>query len=82
MVEYDPGKGRLGFFNNDQQIVIDESHYHPMFIANDIEELRNNPEIRKVLKQFKIFTGVSQADSKDDTNHNKNSHNTASSNKQ
>jgi hypothetical protein len=40
---------------------MDESHYHPTFIAKDIEEIRNNPEKRKVLKQFKLFTGVSQS---------------------
>jgi len=29
---------------------MDEGHYQPTFIAKDIEEIRNNPETRKVLK--------------------------------
>ena len=62
MLEHDPLNGRLGFSYKEQQIELDESHYQPTFIAKDIEEIRNNPETRKVLKQFHLFTGVSQVD--------------------
>jgi hypothetical protein len=39
---------------------MDEQHFQPLFFANDVEDLRNNPEARKVLKQYKIFTGENQ----------------------
>jgi hypothetical protein len=60
LLDHDPINGRLGFIHHDRPIELDESHYQPTFIAKDIEEIRNNPETRKVLKQFKLFTGVSQ----------------------
>jgi hypothetical protein len=28
-----------------------------LFIAKDVEELRKNPEARKALRQYNIFTG-------------------------
>ena len=62
MLEPDPLNGRLGFSYNNEQIEMDESHYHPTFIARDIEEIRNNPETRKVLRQFQLLSGVSHVD--------------------
>eukprot|EP00347_Sterkiella_histriomuscorum_P023962 403332781 len=64
ILEHDPVNGRLGFSYNNKEIELDESHYHPTFIAKDIEEIRNNPETRKILKQFQLFTGVSHVDTK------------------
>lgn len=49
-MEHDPVNGRLGFSYKEQQIELDEAHYQPTFIAKDIEEIRNNPASRKVLK--------------------------------
>ena len=49
----------MDFFQKGQQIEFDNKHFEPTFIAKDIEEIRNNVEQRKVLKQFKLFTGVS-----------------------
>jgi hypothetical protein len=30
-----------------------DSHFSPMFIAKDIDELRNNPETRKALRMLR-----------------------------
>ena len=34
-----------------------------MFIAKDIEEIRNNQATRKLLKKYQLFTGQSQFNS-------------------
>ena len=60
MMEFNPNKNRLGFFHADREIEIDEGHYAPLFIAKDVEELRANPEARKVLKEYLMFTGENQ----------------------
>jgi len=39
---------------------LDDSHFAPTFIASDIEEIRNNPDARKILRQFQIFSGQNQ----------------------
>jgi len=40
---------------------LDEQHYFPTFIANNIEELRKNGEMRKAMKQYKeIMEGKQQ----------------------
>jgi len=43
---------------------MNEAHYQPTFIAKDIEEIRHDPNQRKILKQFKLFTGQNQPQKK------------------
>jgi len=58
IMEYNPDRQRLGFYRQDnQEIELDEQHFEPLFIAKDVEELRRNPEARKALRQYNIFTG-------------------------
>lgn len=60
MMEFNPEKNRLGFYHDDREIEVDEGHYAPMFIAKDVEELRANPQARKMLKEYQMFTGQNQ----------------------
>ena len=46
------------------EIEMSEAHYQPTFIAKDIEEIRQDPNQRKILKQFKLFTGQNQSHKK------------------
>lgn len=50
MMEFNPDKGRLGFYHKDQEIEVDDLHFAPLFFANDVEDLRRNPEARRVLR--------------------------------
>lgn len=67
MMEFNPDKNRLGFYKQEEEIQLDDSHFEPLFFANDIEELRNNQNARKALKQYQIFTGQNQAITKPTT---------------
>ena len=49
MMEFNPDKNRLGFYKQEEEIQLDDSHFEPLFFANDIEELRNNQNARKAL---------------------------------
>lgn len=33
------------------------NHFEPVFFANNVEELRDNPEAQQALRQFRIFVG-------------------------
>ena len=57
MMEFNPQRNRVGFYHQDKEIELDEHHYAPLFFAKDVEDLRKNPDARKVLKQYNIFTG-------------------------
>jgi len=60
LIQFDPQHQRLEFTQNEEKIQLDENHYMPHFFAKDIEELRNNPESRKALKTFNLFSQTSQ----------------------
>jgi hypothetical protein len=57
--------GELGFFHNDKQIVVEEAHYYPIFIAKNVDELRGRPDTQKILRKFKIF-GTEEDNIKDE----------------
>lgn len=40
---------------NEEVVPIDEAHFHPIFFAKDVEQLRMNPEAQRTLKKFRIF---------------------------
>lgn len=57
IMEYNPEKNRIGYFKEDKEIILQDSHFEPLFFANDIEEIRNNPDARKALRSYNIFSG-------------------------
>jgi len=45
----------MEFFHKDARLNINAEHYYPSFIARDVEELSQNANTRKALRQYKIF---------------------------
>lgn len=39
-MEFDPENGRIAYFHDDKKIEVNDMHYEPTFIANNIEEIR------------------------------------------
>lgn len=46
----------------DEEVPLDKAHFHPVFFANDVEQLRNNPEAQKTLKKFRIFVAPEEVE--------------------
>jgi hypothetical protein len=53
----------MEFYHKDEKVIMDTKHYHPSFLAKNVEELRNDPNTRKELKRFRIFENVDVDDS-------------------
>ena len=58
---------QMQFYLGSKRLDVGEKHYYPSFIAEDVEELAENPNARKALRQYKIFKGEDEEpDDEDD----------------
>lgn len=48
---------KIRYYKGGEKMDINDQHYKPSFIAKDVEELRENPRTRKVLRKHNIFRG-------------------------
>ena len=47
--------GRVDFIHNGRKLPIGREHYWPSFVARDVNELRENTNTRKALREHRIF---------------------------
>lgn len=45
-----------------EELELGEEHFHPVFFAKNVEELRDNPQAQKTLKQYKIFVSPEEVE--------------------
>ena len=59
----------MEFYHKDEKVKMNDAHYHPSFLAKDVGELRDDPNTRKELKNFRIFEnhGQDEDDGSDDS---------------
>ena len=56
-MERDVNSGRYDLLQNGKQLELKETHFQPIFFANDVEGLRKEPGAQKALKKYRIFVG-------------------------
>ena len=45
----------MKFYKRDRKLMVNKEHYEPTFNASGVDELRENPNTRKMLKEYRIF---------------------------
>lgn len=45
----------MRFYKRDRKLHVNPEHYQPTFIASGVDELRDQPNTRKMLKRYRIF---------------------------
>ena len=48
--------GNMQFYHKDERMDINKEHYYPSFIALNVDELRDNRNTKKMLKNYRIFS--------------------------
>ena len=46
---------RMRFYKGDRKLRVNEEHYQPTFIASGVDELRDQKNTRRMLKDYRIF---------------------------
>lgn len=57
LMERDRYSKRYELEQHGKKIEIGDTHFQPIFFAQDVEELRNNVHAQKALKKYRIFVG-------------------------
>ena len=56
-MERDVNSGKYELVQNGKKLKLDETHFQPIFFADDVDELRDNLDAQKSLKKYRIFVG-------------------------